>query len=89
VHPRKVWVTGVQMSKNLKGRTQHRTEDNMMFYHFHNTINNRGEPCTEWLKPSKRNNVAWVGRTSYIYDGSMKAFAVKPMTLNHPLYGGF
>lgn len=77
------------MSKNLKGRTQHRTEDNMMFYHFHNTINNRGEPYTEWLKPSKRNNVAWVGRTSYIYDGSMKAFAVKPMTLNHPLYGGF
>lgn len=75
VQARKVSATGVHMSKNLKGRTQHRTEDKMMFYHYHNTINNRGESCTEWLKPSMKNNVTWVGRTPYGYDGSMKAVA--------------
>eukprot|EP00253_Pinus_taeda_P010350 PITA_10350 len=75
VQARKVSATGVHMSKNLKGRTQHRTEDKMMFYHYHNTINNRGEPCTEWVKPSMKNNVTWVGRTPYGYDGSMKAVA--------------
>jgi hypothetical protein len=75
VQARKVSATGVHMSKNLRGRTQHRTEGKIIFYHYHNTISNRGETCTEWLKPSMRNNVTWVGGTPYVYDGFMKAVA--------------
>jgi hypothetical protein len=75
VQARNVYATGVHLSQNLFGKTQRKTEGKIRYYHYHNTISNRGEPCTEWVKPSMKNNVTVVGGTPYVYDGSIKAVA--------------
>lgn len=75
VQARNVYATGVHLSQNLMGKSQHRLNGKIRFYHYHNTISNRGELCTEWVNPSMRNNVTILGGTPYVYDGSMKAVA--------------
>jgi len=74
VQARNVYATGVHLSENVMGKTQHKTEGKIRYYHYHNTITS-GEPCREFVKPSMRNNVTWVGGTPYVYDGTMKALA--------------
>jgi len=75
VQARNVYAAGVHMSENLMGKTQHKTEGLIRFYHYHETITSRREPCREFVKPSMRNNVTWVGGTPYVYDGTMKSVA--------------
>eukprot|EP00253_Pinus_taeda_P028181 PITA_28181 len=75
VQARNVYATGVHMSENVMGKTQHKTEGKIRYYHYHNTITSKGEPCREFVKPSMRMNVTWVGGTPYVYDGTMKALA--------------
>lgn len=75
VQARNVYATGVHMSENVMGKTQHKTEGLMRFYHYHDTITSRGEPCREFVKSSMRKNVSWVGGIPYVYDGTMKAVA--------------
>ncbi|KAL5577954.1 hypothetical protein UlMin_019653 [Ulmus minor] len=45
VQPRNVYGTGVHMSQNLIGKTTHKTEGRISYYHYHGTIANRREPC--------------------------------------------
>ncbi|KAI6704840.1 hypothetical protein NL676_007802 [Syzygium grande] len=45
LQPRSVYATGVHMSQNLKGRTNHKTERRIKYFHYHGTIAERREPC--------------------------------------------
>ena len=38
VQPRSLYATGVHMSQNLAGKTTHKTEGKIMYYHYHGTI---------------------------------------------------
>eukprot|EP00253_Pinus_taeda_P016083 PITA_16083 len=75
VQARNVYATGVHMSENVMGKTQHKMEGLMRFYHYHNTITSRGEPCREFVGQSMRKNVTWVGGIPYVYDDTMKVVA--------------
>ncbi|XP_028799311.1 galactan beta-1,4-galactosyltransferase GALS3 [Neltuma alba] len=45
VQPRNVYATGVHMSQNLMGKTTHKTEGRIKYYHYHGTIAARRETC--------------------------------------------
>jgi len=75
VQARNVYATGVHLSQNLFGKTQGKTEGKIRYYHYHNTISNRGVLCKEWVEQSMKNNITLLGGTPYVYDGSMKAVA--------------
>ncbi|CAL9241932.1 unnamed protein product [Arabidopsis halleri] len=45
VQPRNVFATGVHMSQNLQGKTYHRAEGKIRYFHYHGSISQRREPC--------------------------------------------
>ncbi|KAG7034826.1 Galactan beta-1,4-galactosyltransferase GALS3, partial [Cucurbita argyrosperma subsp. argyrosperma] len=45
VQPRRVFATGVHMSENVAGKTTHKTEGKIKYFHYHGTIAHRREPC--------------------------------------------
>ncbi|XP_010481723.1 PREDICTED: galactan beta-1,4-galactosyltransferase GALS2-like [Camelina sativa] len=45
VQPRNVFATGVHMSQNLQGKTYHRAEKQIRYFHYHGSISQRREPC--------------------------------------------
>ncbi|GAA0169473.1 hypothetical protein LIER_23952 [Lithospermum erythrorhizon] len=47
VQPRNVFSAGVHMSENTVGKTTHKTEGKIMYYHYHGTIADRREPCRQ------------------------------------------
>ncbi|WVZ80967.1 hypothetical protein U9M48_028400 [Paspalum notatum var. saurae] len=69
------YSAGVHMSQNVIGRTTHRTESLIRYYHYHNSINVMGEPCREFVpKPSNGSKVMFEGRP-YVYDDNMERLA--------------
>lgn len=75
IQPRDVFATGVHMSQNLKGRTIHKTEGKIRYYHYHGTISERREPCRQLVNTTDKN----LDGTPYVVDTTMReaAFAVK------------
>ncbi|XP_068656845.1 galactan beta-1,4-galactosyltransferase GALS3-like [Aristolochia californica] len=53
IQPRKVFATGVHMSQNVVGRTQHKTYRQIMYFHYHGTISYRRDPCSEFINTTK------------------------------------
>lgn len=49
VQPRNVFATGVHMSQNTVGKTTHKTEGRIMYFHYHGTIAERREPCRRFV----------------------------------------
>ncbi|CAD6341398.1 unnamed protein product [Miscanthus lutarioriparius] len=49
IQARNAYSAGVHMSQNLYGRTTHKTENLIRYYHYHNSINVMGEPCREFV----------------------------------------
>ncbi|KAL1224011.1 Galactan beta-1,4-galactosyltransferase GALS2 [Cardamine amara subsp. amara] len=45
VQPRNVFATGVHMSQNLQGKTNHKVEGKIRYFHYHGSISQRREPC--------------------------------------------
>ncbi|GAV75050.1 Glyco_transf_92 domain-containing protein [Cephalotus follicularis] len=80
IQPRNVYATGVHMSQNLAGKTTHKTERRIKYYHYHGTIADRREPC--------RSLVNWTHieyeKTPYALDTTMSdiAWVVKKFELN-------
>jgi galactan beta-1,4-galactosyltransferase len=63
------------MSQNVIGKTTHKTESLIRYYHYHNSINVMGKLCREFIpKPSNGSKVMFKG-TPYVYDDSMKRLA--------------
>ncbi|PAN24651.1 hypothetical protein PAHAL_4G241900 [Panicum hallii] len=80
IQARNAYSTGVHMSQNVIGRTSHKTESLIRYYHYHNSINVMGEPCRVFVpKPTNGSKVMFEG-IPYVYDDNMKRLAgeIKP-----------
>ncbi|KAJ0542502.1 putative Glycosyltransferase family 92 [Helianthus annuus] len=71
VQPRNVFATGVHMSENTIGKTTHKTEGKIMYYHYHGTISERREPCRQFVNTTEMK----VGGTPYMVDTTMREVA--------------
>ncbi|KAL5200553.1 hypothetical protein ABZP36_021756 [Zizania latifolia] len=72
IQARNAYSTGVHMSQNVYGRTTHKTESLIRYYHYHNSINVMGEPCQEFVpKPTNGTKVMFEG-IPYVYDDNLK-----------------
>lgn len=65
------------MSENVKGKTLHRTEHKIRYYHYHDSINILGDPCREFIPKPLTANVTWFEKIPYVYDDSLKRMAGK------------
>ncbi|RLN12563.1 hypothetical protein C2845_PM09G09850 [Panicum miliaceum] len=75
IQARNAYSTGVHMSQNVIGRTSHKTESLIRYYHYHNSINVMGEPCRIFVpKPTNGSKVMFEG-IPYVYDNNMKRLA--------------
>ncbi|PSR98755.1 Galactan beta-1,4-galactosyltransferase [Actinidia chinensis var. chinensis] len=72
VQPRNVFATGVHMSQNTAGKTTHKTEGRIKYYHYHGTISDRREPCRQFLNATTTTTVDGI---PYIMDTTMRGVA--------------
>ncbi|XP_009417284.2 galactan beta-1,4-galactosyltransferase GALS1 [Musa acuminata AAA Group] len=72
IQAKNAYATGVHMSENVIGKTTHKTEDMIRYYHYHNSINVLGEPCREFVPLPAAGNVTWFEKIPYVYDDNMK-----------------
>ncbi|GMH20827.1 hypothetical protein Nepgr_022669 [Nepenthes gracilis] len=75
IQAKNAYATGVHMSENVKGKTLHKTETKIRYYHYHNSITVHGEPCRVFLPASSKNTVTWFDKLPYVYDDNMKKLA--------------
>ncbi|KAJ4769612.1 hypothetical protein LUZ62_053869 [Rhynchospora pubera] len=80
IQPRYAFATGVHMSQNIAGKSLHKTEGRIKYFHYHGTIANRREPCSEFSNTTELR----FDRTPYMLDetlrrlaGSIKRFELK------------
>ncbi|GAB2281010.1 Galactan beta-1,4-galactosyltransferase gals3 [Dionaea muscipula] len=80
VQPRDVFATGVHMSQNLQGKTTHKTDRRIKYFHYHGTIAWRREPCRQLINDTS----ITVDGTPYVLDTTMRVAAplVKRFELN-------
>ncbi|XP_060203581.1 galactan beta-1,4-galactosyltransferase GALS3-like [Lycium barbarum] len=71
VQPRNVIATGVHMSQNTVGKTTHKTEGRIKYFHYHGTIAERREPCRQLVNST----AIIVDRTPYQVDTTMRDIA--------------
>lgn len=71
VQPRNVFATGVHMSQNVAGKTTHKTERRIMYFHYHGTIAERREPCRQLVNTSE----ITVDGIPYVRDTTMRRLA--------------
>ncbi|KAF3450104.1 hypothetical protein FNV43_RR06184 [Rhamnella rubrinervis] len=71
VQPRNVYGTGVHMSQNVAGKTTHKTEGRIKYFHYHGTIANRREPCRNLLNVTE----ITFEKTPYVLDTTMRDIA--------------
>uniref|UniRef100_A0ACD5Z6E5 Uncharacterized protein n=1 Tax=Avena sativa TaxID=4498 RepID=A0ACD5Z6E5_AVESA len=77
IQARNAYATGVHMSQNVFGRSTHKTETLIRYYHYHNSINVLGEPCQEFVRrPVNGSRIKFDG-VPYVYDDNMKRLAGK------------
>ncbi|CAH8389335.1 unnamed protein product [Eruca vesicaria subsp. sativa] len=72
IQAKNAFATGVHMSENVVGKTLHKTEKKIRYYHYHNTITVHEELCREMLPVSAKGNVTFYKRLPYVYDDKMK-----------------
>ncbi|KAG8072104.1 hypothetical protein GUJ93_ZPchr0006g44221 [Zizania palustris] len=76
IQARNAYSTGVHMSQNVYGRTNHKTDSLIRYYHYHNSINVMGEPCREFVPvPVNGSNKLMFEGIPYVYDDSMARLA--------------
>ncbi|KAJ4977191.1 hypothetical protein NE237_002297 [Protea cynaroides] len=80
VQPRNVYATGVHMSQNVAGKTLHKTDSRVKYFHYHGTIAERHEPCQQFVNITE---LTFEG-TPYVLDHTMRGLAasVKRFELN-------
>ncbi|KAL5980072.1 Galactan beta-1,4-galactosyltransferase gals1 [Asimina triloba] len=76
IQAKNAYATGVHMSENVIGKTLHKTETKIRYYHYHDSISVTGEPCRVFIPvPPEKDNVTWFEKLPYVYDGKMKDMA--------------
>ncbi|KAK1619237.1 hypothetical protein QYE76_024754 [Lolium multiflorum] len=77
IQARNAYATGVHMSQNVHGRSTHKTETLIRYYHYHNSINVMGEPCQHFVRrPANGSRIKFDG-VPYVYDDNMRRLADK------------
>ncbi|RYR13324.1 hypothetical protein Ahy_B04g070382 isoform C [Arachis hypogaea] len=71
VQPRSLYATGVHMSQNLAGKTTHKTEGKIMYYHYHGTIAEKRESCKMLVNSTQLT----YEKTPYVLDTTMRDIA--------------
>ncbi|CAH2059575.1 unnamed protein product [Thlaspi arvense] len=72
IQAKNAFATGVHMSENVVGKTLHKTEKKIRYYHYHNTITVHEELCRVMLPVSAKDNVTFYNKLPYVYDDNMK-----------------
>ncbi|OVA01053.1 protein of unknown function DUF23 [Macleaya cordata] len=75
IQAKNAFSTGVHMSENVTGKTLHKTETKIRYYHYHNSITVPGEPCREFLPVSAKKRVTLYDNLPFVYDDNMKKLA--------------
>ncbi|XP_044474867.1 galactan beta-1,4-galactosyltransferase GALS1-like [Mangifera indica] len=75
IQAKNAFATGVHMSENVVGKTLHKTETKIRYYHYHNTITVHKELCRELLPLSAKSSVTKYDNLPYVYDNNMKKLA--------------
>ncbi|RWR72780.1 galactan beta-1,4-galactosyltransferase GALS1 [Cinnamomum micranthum f. kanehirae] len=75
IQAKNAYATGVHMSENVIGKTLHKTETKIRYYHYHNTISVTGEPCQVFVPIPPKGGVTWFEKLPYAYDDKMKRLA--------------
>ncbi|OVA12747.1 protein of unknown function DUF23 [Macleaya cordata] len=70
IQAKNAFSTGVHISDNVTGKTLHKTEMKIRYYHYHGSITVPGDPCREFLPVSARKK----GTTWYYYDDKLGPF---------------
>ncbi|KAF7801314.1 galactan beta-1,4-galactosyltransferase GALS3-like [Senna tora] len=70
VQPRRLYATGVHMSENVEGKTTHKTEGRIMYFHYHGTIAERRESCRTLLNSTTTQFT--FDKTPYVLDTTMR-----------------
>lgn len=73
VQPRNVFATGVHLTQNMVGKTTHKTEGRIRYFHYHGTIAQRREPCVQFLN-SSQHQITLDG-VPYVMDTTMREVA--------------
>ncbi|KAF8408554.1 hypothetical protein HHK36_004617 [Tetracentron sinense] len=71
VQARNVYATGVHMSQNVAGRTLHKTDRRLKYFHYHGTISERGEPCRQLVNAT---DLTFQG-TPYVLETALRGAA--------------
>lgn len=71
IQPRYAFATGVHMSQNIAGRSLHKTESRIKYFHYHGTIADRRDPCKAFVNDTA---LTFEG-TPYVLDPSLRKFA--------------
>ncbi|KEH37330.1 putative Glycosyltransferase family 92 [Medicago truncatula] len=71
VQPRSLFATGVHMSQNLDGKTTHKTEGRIKYFHYHGTIAQRRESCKMFLNST----ATTYDKTPYELDTTLRDLA--------------
>ncbi|GLT98894.1 hypothetical protein SLE2022_163690 [Rubroshorea leprosula] len=71
IQPRNVFATGVHMSQNLAGKTTHKTEGVIKYFHYHGTIAQRREPCRYLINSTEFT----YEKTPYVLDTTLREVA--------------
>lgn len=76
IQAKNAFATGVHMSENVVGKTLHKTEDKIRYYHYHDSITVAGEPCRVLIPmPTPPGNATWFDKLPFVYDPSMRRLA--------------
>ncbi|WOL04945.1 hypothetical protein Cni_G13668 [Canna indica] len=71
IQPRNAFATGVHMSQNIGGRSTHKTDGRIKYFHYHGTIADRREPCKEFVNATE---LTYDG-TPYVLDETLRRVA--------------
>ncbi|GAB2213780.1 hypothetical protein Droror1_Dr00018095 [Drosera rotundifolia] len=71
VQPRDIFATGVHMSQNMQGKTTHKTEKRIKYFHYHGTIAWRREPCRQLINDTQ----ITFQDAPYVLDTTMRSVA--------------
>ncbi|CAJ2637599.1 unnamed protein product [Trifolium pratense] len=71
VQPRSLFATGVHMSQNLDGKTTHKTEGRIKYFHYHGTIAQRRESCKMFINSTETT----YDKTPYELDTTLRDIA--------------
>ncbi|KAJ6712837.1 hypothetical protein OIU79_008938 [Salix purpurea] len=83
IQPRNVFATGVHMSQNVAGKTTHKTEGKIRYFHYHGTIAQRREPCRNLVNVTEIN----FENNPYALDTTMRDLAWSVKKFEHNMIG--